>query len=163
MTAPKTWPASKIYKRRLTDLKPFDRNSRTHTDDQIEQIARSITEWGWTVPILVDEDNVIIAGHARFLAAQRLDLDQVPVMVAKGWTDAQRRAYVIADNKLAENAGWDFNILQDEIGALDGLDFDLDLLGFDAAEIGDLLDQGGMTEPAGRTSPASRLCGKATG
>jgi len=147
MTAPKTWPASKIYKRRLTDLKPFDRNSRTHTDDQIEQIARSITEWGWTVPILVDEDNVIIAGHARFLAAQRLDLDQVPVMVAKGWTDAQRRAYVIADNKLAENAGWDFNILQDEIGALDGLDFDLDLLGFDAAEIGDLLDQGGMTDP----------------
>ena len=143
-----TWPATKIVKRRLADLKPFEQNSRTHSPDQIAQIARSINEWGWTVPILIDEGNTIIAGHARVLAAQDLDLDRVPCMVAAGWTEAQKRAYVIADNKLAENAGWDFDILGAEVAALADLDFDLSLTGFDDGEIADLIPgEDGLTDP----------------
>jgi ParB-like chromosome segregation protein Spo0J len=106
------WPADKVERRPLASLIPSARNARTHSDAQVAQIAASIREWGWTMPILVDEAGTIIAGHGRLLAAARLGLDQVPVMVARGWTEAQKRAYLIADNKLGLNAGWNEELLR---------------------------------------------------
>lgn len=99
------------------------------------QIAASIREWGWTMPVLIDETGGIIAGHGRVLAAQKLGIEEVPCMVAGGWSDAQKRAYVIADNKLALNAGWDDEMLGLELADLREVDFDLGLMGFDADEI----------------------------
>jgi ParB-like chromosome segregation protein Spo0J len=90
---------------------PYARNVRTHSDAQVSQIAASIREWGWTNPVLVAEDGTIIAGHGRVLAARRLRIEDVPVMLAAGWTDAQKRAYAIADNKLTLNGGWDEELL----------------------------------------------------
>jgi DNA modification methylase len=130
-----TNPADKVEKWDITKLVPYARNSRTHSDEQVGQIAASIKEWGWTTPVLVDEDGSIIAGHGRTLAAQRLKMTEVPVMVAKGWSDAKKRAYVIADNKLAMNAGWDNEMLALELGEIGDLGFDLDLTGFTADEI----------------------------
>ena len=124
------WPADKVERRSVDALVPYARNARTHSDEQVAQIAASIREWGWTTPILVDEDGGIIAGHGRVMAARKLSIDEVPVMVATGWTDAQRRAYVLADNQLALNAGWDTELLKVEIQGLDGYGFDLALLGF---------------------------------
>src|SRR5690606_22386104 len=103
--AKQLWPADKVERRPIDKLVPYARNSRTHSEEQIAQIAASMREWGWTNPVLVDEDGGIIAGHARLLAARKLGLEEAPVMVAKGWSEAQKRAYIIADNKLAENAG----------------------------------------------------------
>jgi ParB-like chromosome segregation protein Spo0J len=123
-------PADKVEKWDIAKLVPYARNSRTHSDEQISQIAASIKEWGWTTPVLVDEHGGIIAGHGRTLAAQRLKMTEVPVMVAKGWSDAKKRAYVIADNKLALNAGWDEEMLRLELGELDAASFDLELTGF---------------------------------
>lgn len=128
-------PADKVEKWDIARLVPYARNSRTHSDEQISQIAASIKEWGWTTPVLVDEQGGIIAGHGRTLAAQRLKMKEVPVMVAKGWSEAKKRAYVIADNKLALNAGWDTELLALELGELGELGFDLDLLGFDPSEL----------------------------
>ncbi len=128
-------PADKVEKWAIDKLVPYARNARTHSDEQVGQIAASIKEWGWTTPILVDETGSIIAGHGRTLAAQRLQMTEVPVMVAKGWSDAKKRAYVLADNKLALNAGWDNEMLRLELGELQDMDFDLDLTGFTAEEI----------------------------
>jgi DNA modification methylase len=105
----------------------------------VAQIAASVREWGWTVPVLVDEEGTIIAGHGRVLAAQALGLDEVPVMVASGWTDAQRQAYVLADNRLALNAGWDTELLKLELADLKAADFDLALMGFGEDELADML------------------------
>lgn len=125
----------KIERRPIDSLIPYARNARTHSDAQIQQLAASMREWGWTNPVLVDEAGGIIAGHGRVLAAQRLQMSEVPVIVASGWTDAQKRAYVIADNKLALNAGWDNELLALEFADLQELGFDLDLTGFDADEL----------------------------
>jgi ParB-like chromosome segregation protein Spo0J len=140
-------PADKVERWDITRLTPYARNSRTHSDEQIGQIAASIKEWGWTTPVLVDEDGSIIAGHGRTLAAQRLKMTEVPVMVAKGWSDAKKRAYVIADNKLAMNAGWDPEMLKIELGALDAAGFNLELTGFTGDDLtqamfGDLATDG---------------------
>jgi hypothetical protein len=174
------WPADKIERRAVSALVPYARNARTHSDAQVAQIAASIKEWGWTVPILVDEDGGIIAGHGRVLAARKLGIADVPVMVAAGWTEAQKRAYVIADNKLALNAGWDDDLLRVEADELRGLDFDLELTGFSLDEIDALLADGsaGLTDedavPAPPIEPVSKsgdlwvlgphrlLCGDAT-
>ncbi len=121
----------KVELRAVSDLLPYAHNARTHTDEQVAQIAASIEEWGWTTPVLVDEKGLIIAGHGRVSAAQLLKIKKVPVMVAKGWSEAQKRAYSIADNKLALNASWDNGMLAAEFGDLADLDFNLDLLGFD--------------------------------
>jgi ParB-like chromosome segregation protein Spo0J len=134
-------PADKVERWSIDKLTPYARNSRTHSDEQISQLAASIKEWGWTTPVLVDEDGSIIAGHGRTLAAQRLKMTEVPVMVAKGWSDAKKRAYVIADNKLAMNAGWDNEMLALEFSELQGMDFDLDLTGFTADEIAALMPE----------------------
>jgi ParB-like chromosome segregation protein Spo0J len=119
------WPADKVERWPLDRLVPYAKNARTHDAAQLAQIAASIQEWGWTTPILVDEKGMIIAGHGRVLAARQLGLQEAPVMVARGWSEAQCRAYVLADNKLAENAGWDKQILMLEVADLDALGFDL--------------------------------------
>ena len=117
------------------DLVPYARNSRTHDDAQVAQIAASIKEFGFTNPILIDEDGGIIAGHGRLSAARKLGIDEVPCLRLGYLTDAQKRAYVIADNRLALNAGWDEEMLKVEFAELGDLGFDLELTGFDAKEI----------------------------
>jgi DNA modification methylase len=136
------WPADAVERRAVAALVPFARNARTHSDEQVAQIAASIREFGFTVPVLVDEQGTVVAGHGRLLAAQRLGLTEIPVMVAAGWSEAKRRAYVIADNKLALNAGWDEELLRLELGELKGLGFDLGLTGFGELELGKLLLDG---------------------
>jgi DNA modification methylase len=132
-------PADKIERWDIDKLIPYARNARTHSDEQVAQIAASIKEWGWTTPILVDEQGSIIAGHGRTMAARQLGIKEVPVMVARDWSDAKKRAYVLADNKLAMNAGWDNDLLSLELAELKGLDFDLDLIGFNADELDALM------------------------
>src|SRR5712671_5911311 len=128
------WPADHVERWPIERLMPYARNARTHSDAQVSQIAASIREWGWTNPVLVAEDGTIIAGHGRVLAAKKLRLKEVPVMVASGWSDAQKRAYALADNKLALNAGWDLALLGLELNELGTLGFELDLTGFDVDE-----------------------------
>ncbi len=128
-------PADKVEQWPIEKLVPYAKNSRTHSDAQVAQIAASIREWGFTTAVLVDEAGSVIAGHGRLLAARRLGMTEVPVMVASGWTDAQKRAYVIADNKLALNAGWDNELLALELGEIGDLGFDLELTGFTDEEI----------------------------
>lgn len=125
----------RVQYRPLSDLIPYAKNSRTHDDAQVAQIAASIREFGWTNPVLVDGSNGIIAGHGRVLAARKLGLKDVPVIELAEMTDLQRRAYVIADNKLALNAGWDEAVLALELQELGDLGFDVDLTGFSAEEI----------------------------
>jgi len=144
-----TWPADTIERKKVKDLIPYARNARTHSDAQVAQIAASIREWGWTNPILIDETGNIIAGHGRVLAARQLNITDVPVMTATGWTDAQKRAYILADNQLALNAGWDTELLKVEIGELASEGFSLDLIGFDDDFLANLLNDPteGLTDP----------------
>jgi hypothetical protein len=122
----------------IDSLIPYARNSRTHSDAQVAQIAASIKEFGFTNPVLIDEDGGIIAGHGRVMAARKLKLAEVPCIRLSHLTDTQKRAYVIADNKLALNAGWDNEMLQVEFADLKDLDFDLSLTGFTSDEINEL-------------------------
>jgi ParB-like chromosome segregation protein Spo0J len=122
-------------------LIPYARNSRTHSDAQVAQIAASIKEFGFTNPVLIDEDGGIIAGHGRTLAARKLGLDEVPCLRLAYLSEAQKKAYIIADNKLALNAGWDDEMLKVEINELSDLNFDLSLLGFDDVELAKLFDE----------------------
>lgn len=131
-------------------LIPYARNSRTHNDEQVAQIVASIKEFGFTNPILIGADDVIIAGHGRLLAAQRMGLKEVPIVRLPHLTETQRRALVIADNKIALNAGWDEEMLALEMKELGDLDFDLDLLGFSLDELKEL-DAFGESEPSGDT------------
>ncbi len=126
------------------ELIPYANNSRTHSEKQVQQVAASIKEFGFTNPILIDEDNGIIAGHGRLQAAQLLGMDTVPTIALEGFTEAQRKAYVIADNQLAMNAGWDLDALKVEVDRLTELDFDIDLLGFDDDMLAGLMEE----EPA---------------
>ena len=128
-----------IYKRVL-DLIPYVNNSRTHSEEQVNQICASINEFGFTNPILIDEKNNIIAGHGRLLASKKLGMEEVPCIVLKGLTEAQKKAYIIADNKMALNAGWDEELLKIELENLKELDFDLELTGFNIDELDDILD-----------------------
>jgi ParB-like chromosome segregation protein Spo0J len=127
----------KIVYRPLKDLIPYARNSRTHSSSQIAQIASSIKEFGWTQPILLDGTNGIIAGHGRFEAAFLLGIQDVPTIDLTHLTDSQKRAYVIADNKIALNSGWDEQMLALEIGDLKDAGFDIELLAFDPSELKD--------------------------
>jgi ParB-like nuclease domain len=133
----KLWPADQVERRAISSLTPSARNARQHTDAQISQLMASIREWGWTMPILIDEVGSIIAGHGRVLAGEQLGLDQVPVMVARGWSEAQKRAYLIADNKLTENGGWDDALLRIELGDLAEMGF-AQLTGFNEVELREL-------------------------
>ena len=133
------WPADRVERLPVDSLVAHPKNARTHTDEQVDQVAASIREWGWTVPVLVDEHNVIIAGHCRVEAAKRLGLTEVPVVRAEGWTDEQKRAYVLADNKLALNAGWDHELLKLELGELREIGADLFAAGFTEEELDEIL------------------------
>jgi DNA modification methylase len=146
---PSIWPAMKPELRPLASLKPAPRNARTHSESQIEQIAASMKAFGWTNPVLVDESGVIIAGHGRVQGARLLGWTEAPVIVARGWTEAQKRAYVIADNRIAENAGWDAELLALEFAELGDLGFDLDVLGFSEVERRTIAARGtqGLTDP----------------
>ena len=124
----------------LNGLIPYAKNSRTHSEAQVSQIAGSIKEFGFNNPVLIDEDNGIIAGHGRVLAAQKLGLQAVPCIRLAHLSETQRRAYVIADNRLALNAGWDDSMLTLELQDLKAEDFNLDLLGFEADELNALLN-----------------------
>ena len=130
----------------VQSLTPYARNSRTHSDEQVAQICASIKEFGWTNPILIDDESTIIAGHGRLLASQRLSLKEVPTITLTGLTEAQKRAYVIADNRLALNAGWDNDMLAIELKDLADEGFDLDLTGFDTKEIDALLAEADKVE-----------------
>ena len=121
-------------------LVAYDRNSRTHSDQQVEQVARSIEKFGFTNPILIDDSGVIIAGHGRLMAAKNLGMDSVPTIKLSHLSDEERRAYVIADNKLAEQAGWDEDLLRLEMGELESAGFDMSLIGFDDKELASLLE-----------------------
>ena len=134
-----SWFADKIEQWPTAKLLPYARNARTHSDDQVAQISASIAEFGFTNPILAGSDGVIVAGHGRLAAAQKLGLDVVPVVVLDHLTPTQRRALVIADNRIAENAGWDDAMLRIEIAALQDDDFDLSLTGFDADALAELM------------------------
>jgi ParB-like chromosome segregation protein Spo0J len=129
-----------IQQRAVTDLIPYIANSRTHSDAQIAQIAASIKEFGWTNPILVSGDDSIIAGHGRLMAARKLGMEEVPVIVLDHLSKSQQRALVIADNQLAMNAGWDMDMLKAEIEDLQLDDFDLSILGFDDKFLDGLLE-----------------------
>ena len=133
-------PKIEITLRPTKDLIPYARNSRTHDENQVAQIAGSIKEFGFTNPVLIDGENGIIAGHGRVMAAQRLKIKEVPCIVLGHLTEAQRRAYIIADNKLALNAGWDEELLALELSDLREMDFDLGLTGFDEDELAALLE-----------------------
>ena len=131
----------------ISKLSPFENNSRTHSDDQIKQVANSIKEFGFTNPILIDEKNTIIAGHGRVLAAKSLDMAGLPAIRLTGLSDTQRRALVIADNQLALNADWDMDTLKLEIESLGELDFNIDLLGFDDKFLSTLFDENEKESP----------------
>lgn len=143
------WPADTVTRRPVAELIPYARNARLHSDAQVAQIAASIREWGWTVPVLVDEAGGIIAGHGRVLAAQLLDLVEIPTMVAVGWTDEQKRAYVIADNQLTINATWNEDLLRVELSDLQTAGFDLALTGFGEEALSILFaeETAGLTDP----------------
>jgi hypothetical protein len=129
----------KIVQKPVDTLIPYINNSRIHSDSQVAQIAASIKEFGWTNPILIDGENGIIAGHGRLMAARKLGYTEVPTIELKDLTETQRKAYIIADNKLALNADWDNEILALELAELGGMGFDLDVTGFAADEIAELL------------------------
>ena len=154
---PPAAPVLKIEYRPIESLVAYDRNPRTHSDTQVAQIAASIRAFGWTNPVLVDGQNGIIAGHGRVLAAILLEMTEVPAIELAGLTEEQKRAYVIADNQLALNAGWDEDLLALELGALRDLQFDTDLLGFSERDFQQLLNrleqQGGNGDPDGIPDP----------
>ena len=151
---------STLTRRRIVDLTPYANNARTHSAAQIRQIARSIEAFGFVNPVLISDDGEIVAGHGRVAAAKRLGMTEVPVLLLSHLNAAERRAYVLADNKLAENAGWDAELLAIELQGLFDLDFDIELTGFSLAEIDVLLDGADLegqgqaeTVPAVATEP----------
>jgi len=133
----------------INKLIPYVNNARTHTDEQVKQIASSIKEFGWTNPVLIDGDNGVIAGHGRLLAGQKLGINKVPTIELQGLTEAQKKAYILADNRLAQNAGWDEDLLKLELQDLESMDFDMTLMGFEMDELNKFL----FEEPVGLTDP----------
>lgn len=143
--------ADRIVQRLVAELLPYARNSRTHSDEQVGQIVASMREFGFTNPVLVDGAGTIVAGHGRVLAAKQLGLATVPTIDVGWMSEAQRRAYVIADNQLALNAGWDESVLAQEVAWLQDQHFSTELLGFDAGYLDELLAEEGAGE--GLTDP----------
>jgi ParB-like chromosome segregation protein Spo0J len=129
------WPADLIERRAVAMLIPNPRNARKHGPAQIAEIAGLIREWGWTVPILIDERDSIIAGHGRWLAAQQLGIQEIPVVVARGWDDARKRAYMIADNEVSSHSTWNKELLRVELADLQSQGVDLQTIGFDAVDL----------------------------
>jgi len=134
------WPADKIERRKLDAIIPYPNNARTHSEEQVAQIAASMQAYGVTAPVLVDEEGVLIYGHGRLRGAQLLGLAELPVAVARGWSEDEKRAYRLSDNQLALNAGWDIPLLKLELGELKLAGFDMPLLGFGDKTLITLLD-----------------------
>ena len=137
----------KIVYRDIEELIPYANNARTHSPTQVKRIADSIKEFGWTNPILIDGNNGIVAGHGRVLAAKKLGMRQIPTIELSGLSPTQKRAYILADNRLALDAGWDEDLLKLELTELQELNFDLALTGFSDEEIEELLDMDDEEEP----------------
>lgn len=142
-------PAGEVEERERSSLTPYANNARTHSDEQVKRIVASMQEFGWTIPVLIDEEGNVIAGHGRLLAAEVLGIELVPCIVARGWSEAQRRAYTLADNKLTLSSGWDMEMLTFELSELKKLDFELDLTGFSKAESDGLFSVFGDSDAAG--------------
>lgn len=136
-----------IKQMNIDELVPYANNARTHSDEQVAQIAASIREFGFNNPILVDGDRGLIAGHGRLLGARKLGLTTVPVIELAHLSPTQKRAYILADNRLAESAGWDNELLGLELTELQDAEFDLDLLGFSLFEMANSFDDGARGEP----------------
>ncbi|EJY4227606.1 ParB N-terminal domain-containing protein [Escherichia coli] len=135
----------------------YAKNSRTHSDEQVEQLVNSIREFGFTNPVLIDEKNELIAGHGRLAAAEILEMDKVPAIRLSNLSEKQKKAYRIADNKLALNAGWDMQLLAEEVKALMDDDFDIDLLGFNDAELDEMLSDEQLQEEDDNSSPVVQI------
>ncbi|EEV4742151.1 MULTISPECIES: ParB/Srx family N-terminal domain-containing protein [Escherichia] len=135
----------------------YAKNSRTHSDEQVEQLVNSIREFGFTNPVLIDEKNELIAGHGRLAAAKILEMDKVPAIRLSNLSEKQKKAYRIADNKLALNAGWDMQLLAEEVKELMDDDFDIDLLGFNDAELDEMLSDEQPQEEDDNSSPVVQI------
>ena len=146
-----------VVERNITTLRPYARNARTHSKKQIKQIAASIERFGFTNPVLISDDGEIVAGHGRVEAARLLEWKKVPTIALSHLSEAERRAYALADNKLALNAGWDNEILAIELQALVDLDFEVELTGFSLSEIDFVLDEAGEANPDGTDSPEDEV------
>lgn len=141
-----------IIEKPTADLIPYVNNARTHSEAQINQIAASIKEFGFTNPVLTDGKNGIIAGHGRVLAAQKLGLAQIPTIELSHLSETQKKAYILADNKLALNAGWDDELLRLELEALQDMDFDIDLIGFSDEELSEIIEQQSSNDGDGKAA-----------
>jgi ParB-like chromosome segregation protein Spo0J len=133
------WRAAEWEERVVSDLKGRKKNPRQHSLEQIEQIVASIRKFGWTIPILIDDENTVLAGHGRLMAARLMGMDRVKVVVARGWSEEDKRLYVIADNKIALNSDWDDKLLKAEFHELSTVGADLGLTGFDSDELKELV------------------------
>ena len=145
-----SWPADRVERWPIERLIPYANNPRLHSEADLDKIAASIDEWGWTNPVLVDEQGVLIAGHGRAAAAARLGLKSIPVIVARGWSEDQKQAYRLADNELAARASWNPDLLRNELGDLEFSGFDLELTGFEPDRLEDILaglGSSGLTDP----------------
>lgn len=147
-----SWPADKVERRSVKSLLAYPRNAREHSPQQVDQIVASMKEYGWTVPILVDEQGVIIAGHGRLMAANKIGVTEVPVMTAAGWTDEQKRAYRLADNQIPMNASWNEN-LRIELTELKIANYPLEIIGFDDIQLVQFMS--GLAPSSGQSGAGS--------
>src|SRR5258707_7012146 len=144
------WPADRVERWPIERLIPYANNPRLHSQADLEKLAAAIRKWGWTTPVLVDEEGVLIAAHARVAAAPRAGVTSIPVIVARGWSEEEKRAYRLADNQLAARASWDFEQLRNELQGLGFDGFDLGLIGFEPDRLEDILaglGSSGLTDP----------------
>src|SRR3984893_16630322 len=135
---PRPWPAERIERWPIERLIPYANNARVHSEADIDKLADAMRKWGWTMPVLVDEEGNLLAGHGRLRAAAKLGLTSIPVIVARRWSEEDKRAYRLADNQLAERGSWDLDLLRTEIQDLGFADFDLGPIGFEPDRLEDI-------------------------
>ena len=144
------WPADRVERWPIERLIPYANNARLHTEADLDKLAAAIRKWGWTTPVLVDEEGNLLAGHGRIAAAPRAGVTSIPVIVARGWSEEEKRAYRLADNQLAARASWDLDLLRKEIQELGFADFDVGVIGFEPDRLEDILKgagSSGLTDP----------------
>src|SRR6266436_2611369 len=144
------WPADRLERWPIERLIPYANNARLHSEADLDKLAAAIRKWGWTTPVLVDEEGNLLAGHGRVAAAPRAEVTSIPVIVARGWSEEEKRAYRLADNQLAARASWDLEQLHNELRELKFTGFDLDLVGFDPDQLETILaglGSSGLTNP----------------